>query len=70
MEIFYKVPVPYSFDQEVQVYGERDMGWYEWRVMVGQRVIFDSKEMGYGSPGIALRDALIKVTSDEWSVAS
>lgn len=62
--VFYRVPCPYSPDQEVVVYGEPDMGAYEWRHEGPSGVILhDTKTAGYGSAEVALRDALIAVTA-------
>lgn len=62
-EVLYSIPVPYSMgDEVVEVYVDPDMGWYEWRVVRGSRVLHDSKNLGYGNCGIAMRDALIEVT--------
>lgn len=63
--VFYRVPVPYSMDDSViEVYGEADMGWYEWRVVEGGRVKRDTKSQGYGSAEICLRDALVEMSGD------
>lgn len=57
--IIYSVRVPYG-DDTIEVYGEPDMGWYEWRVVTPtSAVVRDTKNQGYGSAEIALRDALI-----------
>lgn len=53
----YRIDRPFA-DGVIEVYGEPDMGWYEWRIIERGTVIHDTREMGYGSPGIALRDAL------------
>ncbi|NPT42130.1 hypothetical protein GNZ12_12540 [Paraburkholderia sp. 1N] len=54
----YRVPVPYGEDT-IEVYGEMDMGWYEWRVVTPTGVTRrDTKNRGYGCAEIALRDAL------------
>ncbi len=50
-------------DGTIEVYGEPDMAWYEWRIMERGEVIHDTARHGsfgmqYGSPAIALRDAL------------
>jgi len=61
VKVIYKIDVPFGAG-EIEVYGESDMGWYEWRVVQDGKVLRDTKDQGYGSPGIALRDALIAVT--------
>ena len=64
-KIIYAIPAPYSMgDRMIQVYGDSDMGWYEWRVVAGGRIERDTKEQGYGSAEIALRDALVEVTRE------
>jgi len=46
--VFYRVAAPYSEDS-IEVYGEPDMGWYEWRVVTPKHdVVRDSKNQGYG----------------------
>ncbi len=69
--LIHRVAVPYSMgDRMIEVYGDPEMGWYEWRVLDGQRTEKDTGTEGigksrgrmYGSPEIALRDALM-VTS-------
>lgn len=69
--IIYNIPVPYSMgDRMIEVYGDPEMGWYEWRVQAGYRTEQDTGSEGsgsfrgrmYGSAEIALRDALM-VTS-------
>lgn len=63
MTVIYTIPVPFQGDDLIEVYGQPDMGWYEWRVITPNgKILHDSKNMGYGSPGIALRDALIELT--------
>lgn len=61
--VIYNIDVPYGEDT-IEVYGDPHMGWYEWRVVTPRfEVIRDSKDRGYGAPGIALRDALVEVTA-------
>lgn len=63
MEILYRIPAPYSMgDTMIEVYGDPANGWYEWRVVADGHVQQDTKNQGYGSPEIALRDALIAVS--------
>lgn len=74
-KIIYRIPAPYSMtviDSQIaiEVYGDPDMAWYEWRItMPGQADIDTGKEQQhgtqgrqYGSPEIALRDALCVLT--------
>jgi len=64
---FYKIPAPYTSDHTIEVYGDGDNGWYEWRTIEGDTVTQDTGTDGtgsfrgrqYGSPEIALRDALM-----------
>lgn len=62
----HRIERPYA-SGVIEVYREPEMGWYEWRIMDGGTSLHDtgtlSNEDGtvgckYGSPGIALRDAL------------
>lgn len=59
---FYTVPDPYSSTRTIEVYGDGEMGWYEWRIVEHGKTLQDTKERGYGSPEFALRDALIAVS--------
>jgi hypothetical protein len=53
--------------RKVEVYGDLEGGWYEWRIVDGDRVMQDTGNEGdafcrgrqYGQAEIALRDALI-----------
>jgi hypothetical protein len=45
-------------DDTIEVYGEPDMGWYEWRILSRGEIVEDSGNAGYRSPTLALRDAL------------
>lgn len=65
---FYKIPAPYSMDGFIEVYGGDGEGWSEWRIIDGQgKTVQDTgrectgsfRGRQYGSPEIALRDALI-----------
>ncbi|PLC52008.1 hypothetical protein CR155_20390 [Pollutimonas nitritireducens] len=69
--ILYRIPAPYS-DQTIEVYGDPDNAWYEWRVLdASGKAVQDTGTEGsgsfrgrqYGSAEIALRDALM-VSSD------
>lgn len=72
--IFYSIPAPYSMNGDImiEVYGDGDMGWYEWRVLAGGKVQQDTGTEGsshihgrqYGSAEIALRDALVAMSED------
>lgn len=63
MKILYSIPAPYSMGGTmIEVYGAPENGWYEWRVIEGGKVLRDTKDQGYGSPEIALRDALIAMS--------
>lgn len=63
VEVIHRIERPFA-DGVIEVYGEPDMGWYEWRILDGKgRALHDTGNYGrfgmqYGSPGIALRDAL------------
>lgn len=61
----YKIPAPYSMDGGfIEVWGDTDMGWYEWRWSDGQRIVKESDAQQYGNAEIALRDALIAASED------
>lgn len=64
ISVLYRIPAPYVDGEFVEVYGEPEMGWYEWRIVVGSRVLRDSRDRGYGAAEVALRDGLIAVTED------
>lgn len=58
--ILYRIPAPYNGDQFIEVYGDPENAWYEWRLLNGAgHVSQDTKNAGYGNAEIALRDALI-----------
>ena len=48
-------------DPVIEVYGDGSMGWYEWRLIKRGQIEHDTRDMGYGNPDVALRDALIHV---------
>lgn len=56
-EVIYRVDRPCG-GGVIEVYGLPDMGAYEWRILERGAVIHDTRDAGYGSPSIALRDAL------------
>lgn len=56
-EVIHRIDRAYA-EGVIEVYGEPDMGWYEWRILERGAVIHDTRDAGYGSPAIALRDAL------------
>ena len=60
----YSLPHPYNVDGAIEVYGDPDNAWYEWRVLGKYGVQAQSKNAQYGIPEIALRDALIAATAD------
>lgn len=68
--IIYTVNHPFITEGRIEVYGEADMGWYEWRIIDKGAVSHDTARegngqgLGYGSPEIALRDALVVATDD------
>lgn len=71
IEVVYRIDRACS-NGVVEVYGEPDMGWYEWRIIKGDakaiqqgrgEILADSGKLGafgtqYGSATIALRDGL------------
>ena len=59
---FYNIQQPYT-EGRIIVYGERDMGWYDY-VIVDSRGCTESRSgKCYGAAEIALRDALIEVSA-------
>jgi len=71
MKTIYSIPAPNSLGAFIQVYGDPENGWYEWRIIDGGRTVRDTGTEGhgallgrqYGQAEIALRDALIDQTS-------
>ena len=70
--VIYAIPAPNSRTAKIEVYGDRDNAWYEWRIIDADRVVRDTSTDGhaafrgrqYGQPEIALRDALIFATEE------
>lgn len=70
MKTVYRIPKPNSLDAVIEVYGEPENAWYEWRIIDGKRVVRDTGTEGhasfqgrqYGQAEIALRDALMYAT--------
>lgn len=56
---FYNIQQPYSLGRVI-VYGDGENGWYEYVLVDSQGLVEHRTNDGYGSPEIALRDALIK----------
>lgn len=63
-ETIYKIPAPYSNEQQIEVYGDPENGWYEFRIVDKNGTIRHETNQQYGQAEIALRDALI-YASDE-----
>lgn len=61
MKTIYTIPAPDSLGATIEVYGDPDNAWYEWRILDGGRVVQDTSSEGrqYGQAEIALRDALM-----------
>jgi hypothetical protein len=67
IETIYTIPSPDSLDAMIEVYGEPENAWYEWRIIDGGRTVRDTGTEGsnfiqgrqYGQAAIALRDALM-----------
>lgn len=63
--VIYRVPVPYGrVGDVIEVYGDPEMIWYDFRVLRGMFIVADSDGTAYGCAEIALRDALVYVTKD------
>lgn len=60
-EEMYNIAHPYT-NGRVIVYGERDMGWYDFVLIDSSGCTESRSNKQYGSPEIALRDALIKAS--------
>jgi len=66
-EVIYRIACPFRA-ADIEVYGDPAMGWYEYRIVAKGTVERDTGRHGsygmqYGSPEIALRDALIEETA-------
>lgn len=62
--LIHTIQHPYDWNAIIEVYGNPDMGWYEWRIInVEGTILKDTKNQGYGQAAIALRDALIYSTT-------
>lgn len=67
IKTLYRLPAPDSRTAEIEVYGEPENAWYEWRIIDGGRIVQDTGTEGhaafqgrqYGQAEIALRDALM-----------
>lgn len=67
IKTIYRIPSPSSFSAVIEVYGEPENAWYEWRIIDGGRTVNDTGTEGhsafqgrqYGQAEIALRDALM-----------
>ena len=74
LKTIYSVPCPDSLQGLIEVYGEPENAWYEWRLVDCGRIVRDTGTEGhaafqgrqYGQAEIALRDALIYVTGGEY----
>lgn len=61
MKTIYTIPAPDSLGATIEVYGDPDNAWYEWRILDGGRIVQDTgvDARQYGQAEIALRDALM-----------
>jgi len=55
--VFYNTGQPYTNGRAI-VYGDSDMGWYEYVLIDSEGLAETRSNLGYGSPEVALRDAL------------
>lgn len=60
---FYNIQQPYSLGRVI-VYGDGEMGWYDYVLIDSQGLVEHRTNDCYGSPEIALRDALIKASKN------
>lgn len=67
LKTIYTIPAPNSSNAVIEVYGEPENAWYEWRITDRERTVRDTGTEGhsafrgqqYGQAEIALRDALM-----------
>ncbi len=63
IKTLYRIPAPNSFSAEIEVYGDPQNAWYEWRIIDSgifvKDTINDGQGRQYGQAEIALRDALM-----------
>lgn len=67
IKTIYTIPAPDYRDAKIEVYGEPENAWYEWRIIDGGRTVRDTGTEGhsafqgrqYFQAEIALRDALM-----------
>lgn len=68
IETVYSIPSPYTTDGTIEVYGEPENAWYEWRILNADgKAQQDTGREGdgrfrgrqYGQAEVALRDALM-----------
>lgn len=67
IKTIYQIPAPYRMSAFIEVYGDPDMAWFEWRIIDGnhtEKDTGDGEGCQYGQAEIALRDALIFATAD------
>lgn len=65
--VIYSIEHPANWHATIEVYGDPEMGWYEWRITEGGQTLKDTGKgegQGYGQAAIALRDALIYATDE------
>jgi hypothetical protein len=70
MKTIYTIPAPDTLESVIEVYGDPENGWYEWRIIEQGKAVKDTgkedhgtfRGRGYGQAEIALRDALMFAT--------
>ncbi len=70
LKTIYTIPAPDTLDSVIEVYGDPENGWYEWRIIEKGKAVKDTgtedhgtfQGRGYGQAEIALRDALMFAT--------
>ena len=67
MKTIYTIPAPDSQNATIEVYGDPDNAWYEWRIIDGERIVQNTNSEGrqYGQAEIALRAAGASRKSNE-----
>ena len=51
MKTIYTIPAPDSLGAMIEVYGEPENAWYEWRIIDGGRTVRDTGTEGHSAAG-------------------
>lgn len=74
IKTIYTIPAPDYRDAKIEVYGEPENAWFEWRIIDGGRTVRDTGTEGhsafqgrqYFQAEIALRDALMYANQEQY----